>query len=105
MVIDTNNTLSTGGTGNGRNRPGGISGQSEQTPSTTSSKAPATGKDNVVLSAEAQNLNRLQAKINDMPDVDLSRVAAIKKAIAEGKFEINAERIAENMLKQDELLG
>ena len=47
---------------------------------------------------------RLQAKISNLPDVNMDRVAAIKQAIAEGHFEINPERIAENMLNQDELL-
>ena len=65
----------------------------------------SNSKDNVVLSAEAQNLSRLQSKLNDLPDVNLERVAAIRQAIAEGRFEIDPERIAENMLNQDELLN
>jgi negative regulator of flagellin synthesis FlgM len=71
------------------------------------SNAPAKteSSDQVVLSQEAQTLGRLQSKINASPDVNLDKVAEIKRAIAEGRFEINPERIAENMLKQDELLG
>jgi negative regulator of flagellin synthesis FlgM len=107
MVIDTNNINSSGGASSTRGRTTAPVTTSE---SKTSTPAPAeaavsASKDNVVLSSEAQNMVRLQAKISNLPDVDLDRVAAIKQAIAEGRFEINAERIAENMLKQDELLG
>ena len=106
MVIDTNNINSSGGASRSRTT-------APVTPANTtktSTPAPAeaavsSNKDNVVLSSEAQNLVRLQAKISSLPDVNLDRVAAIKQAIAEGRFEINPERIAENMLKQDELLG
>jgi negative regulator of flagellin synthesis FlgM len=104
MVIDTNNINSSGGTSRSRSSAPVI------TPSTKTQTAPAATpepsvNDNVVLSSEAQNLVRLQAKISSLPDVNLDRVAAIKQAIAEGRFEINPERLAENMLNQDELLG
>lgn len=102
MVIDINNSINTNGP---RGRNTGVAASGDKTPVTEHPGKPANGKENVVLSQEAQNLNRLQAKISNMPDVDMNRVAAIKQAIAEGKFEINAERIAENMLNQDELLG
>lgn len=103
MVIDTNNGINTNG-------PRGRSNSVSSTPAdnrqaTNAPEKPASDKDAVVLSSEAQNLNRLQSKISSMPDVDMERVNAIKKAIAEGKFEINAERIAENMLNQESLLG
>lgn len=103
MVIDTNNSINTNGP---RGRSSGVASTSgDKTPVAESSAKPANSKENVVLSQEARELNHLQAKISSMPDVDMARVAAIKQAIAEGKFEINAERIAENMLNQDELLG
>lgn len=101
MVIDTNNSINTTGA---RGRSNGVSNTPPETRAGTAEQA-GKGKDDVVLSSEAQNLNRLQASISNMPDVDMERVAAIKQAIAEGKFEINAERIAENMLNQETLLG
>lgn len=106
MVIDTNNINSSGASGARGRTTAPVPANSTK----TSTPAPAeaavsSSKDNVVLSSEAQNMVRLQAKISSLPDVNLDRVAAIKQAIAEGRFEINPERIAENMLKQDELLG
>lgn len=104
MVIDTNNINSSGGPNGARRSVTAAPASTAKTPTAPVETAIAN-KDNVVLSPEAQNLTRLQAKINTLPDVNLDRVAAIKQAIAEGRFEINPERIAENMLNQDELLN
>lgn len=104
MVIDTNNINSSGGPNGARRSVPATPASTAKTPTAPVETAIAN-KDNVVLSPEAQNLTRLQAKINTLPDVNLDRVAAIKQAIAEGRFEINPERIAENMLNQDELLN
>ena len=105
MVIDTNNINSSGASSTRSRTSAPVApGSTKTTAAPVETAAPST-KDNVVLSSEAQNLVRLQAKISSLPDVNLDRVAAIKQAIAEGRFEINPERIAENMLNQDELLG
>ncbi len=104
MVIDTNNINSSGGANRSRSSAPVVA-PSAKAPSAPAAKAEPSSKDNVVLSSEAQNLVRLQTKISNLPDVNMDRVAAIKQAIAEGRFEINPERIAENMLNQDELLG
>ncbi|GGY72512.1 flagellar biosynthesis anti-sigma factor FlgM [Cellvibrio zantedeschiae] len=104
MVIDTNNINSSGGANRSRSSAPVATTSTKTQSAPVATPEPST-KDNVVLSSEAQNLVRLQAKIGSLPDVNLDRVAAIKQAIAEGRFEINPERIAENMLNQDELLG
>lgn len=106
MVIDTNNINSNSASGTRSRTTAPVTPNSTKTPTPAPAEAAASSsKDNVVLSSEAQNMVRLQAKISSLPDVNLDRVAAIKLAIAEGRFEINPERIAENMLKQDELLS
>ena len=106
MVIDTNNINSGSTSSSSRSRnTAPVAPAAPKTQAASAEAVVANSKDNVVLSPEAQNLTRLQTKISSLPDVNLDRVAAIKQAIAEGRFEINPERIAENMLKQDELLG
>lgn len=106
MIIDTNSLNSTSANST-RNRNTVGASQSDGKSQAPAAPAPASlaSKDHVVLSPEAQNLVKLQAKVANSPDVNLDRVAAIKLAIAEGRFEINPERIAENMLNQDALLG
>ncbi len=104
MVIDPNNRLPATSTNNARNKPAGVVTTQGQTQSDSLEKN-ENGTDNVQLSPEAQALKRLEAQINASPDIDIGRVAAIKRAIADGNFEINVERIAERMLQQDNLLG
>ena len=106
MAIDTNNNINSSSTATTRGKSSSAAvstGKKDQAPS--SAVEAKTSKDNVVLSEGAQRLNRLEANIASLPDVDSERVAAIKDAIASGRFEINAQRIAENMLNQDDLLS
>jgi negative regulator of flagellin synthesis FlgM len=105
MNFNTNNTLDTVGTKGARSKPVAPNAPETKTPASDAAPAGKGAGDKVVLSQEAQTLGRLQTKINSSPDVDLEKVAEIRRAIAEGRFEINPERIAENMLNQNELLG
>ncbi|MBU2887264.1 flagellar biosynthesis anti-sigma factor FlgM [Gilvimarinus agarilyticus] len=104
MAIDTSNTYKPGTATTGRSSGSApLSTKSEGKSGAPSSPQPAT--DQVVLSAEAQSLSRLQEAVDTAPDVDSDKVAEIKQAIAEGRFEINAERLAEAILSQDDLIG
>lgn len=105
MNFNTNNTLDSVGTKGTRSKPAAPSAPEAKTPAPDAAPVAKGPSDQVVLSQEAQTLGRLQAKINSSPDVDLEKVAEIRRAIAEGRFEINPERIAENMLNQNDLLG
>jgi negative regulator of flagellin synthesis FlgM len=105
MNFNTNNTLDSVGTKGTRSKPAAPSAPEAKTPAPDAAPVAKGASDQVVLSQEAQTLGRLQAKINSSPDVDLEKVAEIRRAIAEGRFEINPERIAENMLNQNDLLG
>jgi len=105
MNFNTNNTLDSVSTKGARSKPAAPIAPEAKTPAPDAAPASKGASDQVVLSQEAQTLGRLQAKINSSPDVDLEKVAEIRRAIAEGRFEINPERIAENMLNQNDLLG
>jgi negative regulator of flagellin synthesis FlgM len=106
MNFNTNNSLDSVSTKGTRSKSASTAAPEAKAPSTA--PAPATSPkagDKVVLSEQAQTLGRLQSKIESAPDVNLEKVAEIRRAIAEGRFEINPERIAENMLSQHDLLG
>lgn len=104
MNFDTNNTI-------GGSAPKGTRRTSNPVeplaPSTTDAAKPdvKASTDQVQLSQEAKKLGQLQAKIDSSPDVNLEKVNEIRRAIAEGKFHVNPERIAEALLNQEELLG
>lgn len=103
MVIDTNNGIKPGNSSNTSARANDTAAKG---PATQGEAAPRqTPQDSVVLSQEAQGMNRLEESIASLPDIDSEKVASIKQAIAEGRFEYDADRIAENMLNQDDLLG
>jgi negative regulator of flagellin synthesis FlgM len=105
MNFNTNNSLDSVSAKGTRSKPT-TSAPEAKTPA-PATPAPASPKagDQVVLSEQAQTLGRLQSKVDSAPDVNLDKVAEIRRAIAEGRFEINPERIAENMLNQNDLLG
>jgi negative regulator of flagellin synthesis FlgM len=105
MNFNTNNSLDSVSAKGARSKPAAPATPEAKTQASTTAPKTSGAGDQVVLSQEAQNLGRLQSKINSSPDVDMDKVAEIRRAIAEGRFEINPERIAENMLKQEDLLG
>jgi negative regulator of flagellin synthesis FlgM len=105
MAIDTNNGIKPGHTANNTTGRANSAAPRSGAESKTSPEPSGPPRDDVVLSQEAQSLGRLEEKINNLPEVNSERVAEIRQAIAEGRFEVNAQRIAENMLNQDDLLG
>ncbi|MFW1676699.1 flagellar biosynthesis anti-sigma factor FlgM [Pontibacter sp. JAM-7] len=58
--------------------------------------------DTVMISDAAQSLKDIATSLAGAPEVDSDRVAAIQAALAEGSYSINADKIAEKMLQQDE---
>ena len=102
MVIDTSNTVKTNTPNSSRAAGTAGNTRADKAPEQAASQA---GDDSVALSPEAQNIGRLREAIDNASGVDSERVSAIKQAIAEGRFEINPERLAEAMLAQDELLS
>ncbi len=104
MVIDSNNGIKPGSNG-GNSRPNTVAPRESGPQSKAAENARPANRDSVELSAQAQSMNRLEENLAQLPDVDLDRVATLKQAITEGRFEIDAERIAQNMLNQDDLLG
>ncbi|MDP2827248.1 MAG: flagellar biosynthesis anti-sigma factor FlgM [Sulfuricellaceae bacterium] len=66
-----------------------------QTPATSSGKESASA-DEVNLSSTGQ-LQAMRSSMSESP-VDTAKVEAIKQAIAEGRFKVNPEAIAEGLL-------
>jgi negative regulator of flagellin synthesis FlgM len=61
--------------------------------------------DTVTLTHTASALQDIQTSLDNLPVVDSSRVAAIQKAISNGSFEIDSNRIAEKMLAFEQSLA
>ena len=52
----------------------------------------------VKLSSLSSSLAKAEATLTSAPDVDQARVTEIRQAIADGRLEINPERIADGLL-------
>lgn len=63
------------------------------------SRKPASASEQVELSALAAGLQEASAALADAPVVDAARVAEIKQAISEGRFQINPERVADGLIE------
>ena len=64
-------------------------------------KAEASGapeRDTVSLSSTSSQLRSLEARVNESSGLDTTRVESVKKAINEGSFNIDANRIADRLL-------
>ena len=66
--------------------------------SSGANRSSASGSDRVSLSARADRLNQLVDIAKSAPDVNQSRVDALKNAIANGDYQVDAENVAANML-------
>jgi len=67
-------------------------------------KVPSTG-DTVELTSSAKLLERLDKTLAELSAVDTQRIDAVRNAIENGDYTIDAERIAEAMLRFERELG
>ena len=61
------------------------------------SSAPKAASDSVSLTPQAKQLKTLQDKAQQSPGFDTDKVAELKKAITEGKYQIDSEKLAKNL--------
>jgi negative regulator of flagellin synthesis FlgM len=69
------------------------------------SLASAPSADTVELTSGAQLLARLEKTLATLPDIDAARVDNVKTAIASGDYVIDAEKIADALLRSDRELS
>lgn len=80
-------------------RSGQVSGKSEAVPGKAAAPGTAAvSDDTVTLTGAAAQLLRLEESLASMPDVDSSRVAEFKMAIAEGSYQVDPEKIVQRLL-------
>lgn len=61
--------------------------------------------DSVAITAIAKEIHKAFESSSAASAVDLERVAAVKKALADGSYSINAEKIAEKMIQFEKLMS
>lgn len=91
MKIDSNiKSVSTGAVGGGESRSGK---GAANTPGT------GGGGERVHLSPLSSQLQAIESSMADTPVVDSARVAEIRQAIAEGRFRVNPDVVADSLLQ------
>ena len=74
----------------------------------SANKAPvksAEKTDSVAITAMAQGIKKTLESSSSDTIVDVERVAAVKKALADGSYQINAEKIAEKMIQHEKSMS
>jgi len=67
---------------------------------TKSPKSASESIDAVTLSGEGQDVARLVAKAQSLPDVRNEKVAAVQNAIESGTYKIEGKKVAEKLLRE-----
>lgn len=65
----------------------------------------SSGADSLRLTGQASGLQSLQRQLSAAPAVDGKRVDAVRQALQDGSYKINAEVIASRMIDLDQQLG
>ncbi len=61
--------------------------------------AGAPPRENVQLSPLAAQMNEIEARLDAEQSFDTARVAEVKRTMAEGRFEVNAEKVADRLIE------
>jgi len=64
----------------------------------------AEKNDSIAITAMAQGIKKAFESSPSVTIVDADRVTAVKEALADGSYQINAERIAEKMLQYEKVM-
>lgn len=77
----------------------------DKTGSGKAGDAPQNVSDTVELTQSAKLLEKLDKTLAELSAVDTTRIDAVRNAIESGEYVIDAEKIAEAMLRMDRELG
>ncbi|NRD73318.1 flagellar biosynthesis anti-sigma factor FlgM [Shewanella sp. VB17] len=71
--------------------------KTDQTGNSPESASASSKSDSVSITTQAQQLQKIQTQLGTVPEIDQEKVAEIKLAIAEGRYKIDAEKLASNI--------
>jgi len=73
-------------------------GKTEAPVSVSTPESVSGSGETVHLSSEAQQLQKISDSLREQPVVNESRVAELKKAIADGSYQVDSNRVANKLL-------
>jgi negative regulator of flagellin synthesis FlgM len=81
-------------------------GQKAEIETANKASAKQTGQtDKVAITAVAQEIKKTLESSSSATLIDVERVTAVKKALTEGTYQIDAEKIAEKMIQHEKLMS
>ena len=89
----------------GNTRDASSTGESRRLDEQRTASGNTAASDNVELTSGAKLLERLDKTLTSLPEIDASRVEAVKTAIANGDYEIDADKIADALIRTDREFG
>jgi len=99
MSIDINQISSNRPEGPKRHDNGNITTPPVQNIENKQAKTPSQdNRDSVSLSSTAQNLAKIETELKSLPDVNQSKVDAIKAKIDNGDYQVNSQNLAQKLL-------
>ena len=60
---------------------------------------------NVLITGAARSLAALETRVRELPAVDVARVAEVQQRLDEGRYQVDAQRIADRLLRLENDLG
>lgn len=104
MAVDING-INSGQVNPQRNNRTEQGGKAPATPTAqeqaTAAASTASASENVSLSSRAKGLKQTEQRLKDYPDVDDAKVDAIRAALQNGSFKVDAQKLAQKMLEND----
>jgi negative regulator of flagellin synthesis FlgM len=76
------------------------SGKQETTPGVSENSQQINKSDQVHLSGKAKELDELKQVIQQMPEIRTDKVAALRKAIEDGSYQVDSLKIAGKILEE-----
>ena len=76
----------------------GLAGDDKGTQPRNNNGATASGSSSVQLSTLSARMREIESRLGESRVVDAARVAEIKQAIAEGRFKVNPDVVADRLL-------
>jgi len=73
--------------------------------SSSATARPAPARPEVSITGDAATLAALEKALAATPDVDAQRVEAVQRALADGSYQVDPRRTADNFLKLEGLLS
>ena len=76
-----------------------VTGKESAKTGATSGSSGAGGTENIVLSSKAKDIQKAHEVLKNSPDIRVDKVNRVKAEIAEGRFHVDSDELAEKILK------